>query len=104
MRPGKPVSDIVKKGYSRRSWPLWIGDVPTKKEADQIATQCQHFQFEMLAWHKNLSPPPTQAPDPSDFDGSLKSLVYCYRNDPDSPYQKNRYHVRQNRDSLLRRR
>jgi flagellar biosynthesis regulator FlaF len=96
-------SDIVKKGYARRSWPLWTGNVPTKKEADQIVTQCQHFQFEMLAWHKNLSPSPAQAPDPSAFDGSLKSLVHCYRKDPDSPYQKNRYHVRQNRDSLLRR-
>jgi hypothetical protein len=37
------------------------------------------------------------------FDGSLASLVRCYQTDPDSTYQTNRYHVRQNRDSMLRR-
>ena len=29
--------------------------------------------------------------------------MHCYRTDADSPYQKNRYHVRQNRDSMLKR-
>ena len=37
------------------------------------------------------------------FDGSLASLIHCYQTDPDSTYIENRYHVRVNRDSLLRR-
>jgi len=40
---------------------------------------------------------------PSPFDGSLRSLVHCYQTDEDSTYRTNRYHVRQNRDSMLRR-
>jgi hypothetical protein len=41
-------------------------------------------------------------PEP-EFDGSLRSLAFCYQTDSDSPYQKNRYHVRVNRDNMLRR-
>jgi len=96
-------TDIINKGYHRKSWPLWIGNELTAKEAAMISTQCQHFQFEMLAWNRKIDPPPPQEPDLSQFDGSVKSLVHCYRTDKDSPYQKNRYHVRQNRDSLCRR-
>jgi hypothetical protein len=34
---------------------------------------------------------------------NLRTLIESYQTDADSPYQKNRYHVRMNRDSLLRR-
>jgi len=94
-------TDIIKRGYKPRSWPLWIGVEPTPAEAEAIATKCQHFQYEMLAWSRGVEAPPP--PEPAGFHGNLRSLVHCYRTDPDSPYQKNRYHVRQNRDSMLRR-
>ena len=94
-------TDIIKRGYPLRSWPLWIGIELTPAEAEVIATKCQHLQFEMLAWSRGVEAPPP--PEPAGFHGNLRSLVHCYRTDPDSPYQKNRYHVRQNRDSMLRR-
>jgi hypothetical protein len=34
---------------------------------------------------------------------TMAALVHCYRTDPDSTYLENRYHVRVNRDSMLRR-
>ena len=90
-------SDLVAKGYLPKSVLLWKGAEPDDTEAMHIATQCQHYQAEMLMWSRGAELPPTA------FRGTLKSLIYCYRIDADSPYQKNRYHVRQNRDSMLRR-
>ena len=51
----------------------------------------------MLAFSRGL------APVINAFDGTLKTLIGCYQTDPDSPYQKNRYHVRRNRDGKLKR-
>lgn len=93
-------TDIIERGYKPRSWPLWIGVDPTPAEAETIATQCQHRQYEMLAWSRGVEPPPE--PEPEKFTGTLRSLAHHYRTDKDSPYQKNRYHVRMGRDSTLR--
>jgi hypothetical protein len=90
-------TDLVKRGYLPKSVTLWSGDEPTDIDAMHIATQCQQFQAEMLLWGNGIDLPPNA------FKGSLQSLIQCYRTDADSPYQKNRYHVRQNRDSMLRR-
>lgn len=94
-------TDIIKRGYSPRSIELWSGAELDQKQADDIALRCQHQQFDMLTWGRELPPP--EKPLPDHFTGNLASLVHCYRTDGDSPYQKNRYHVRQNRDSMLRR-
>ena len=94
-------TDIIKRGYTPKYVPLWSGQELTEQQAEDIANRCQSLQFEMLAWSRGVEKPP--APEPEGFNGSLRSLVNCYRTDPDSPYQKNRYHVRQNRDSMLRR-
>jgi len=90
-------SDLVKRGYLPKSVTLWTGLEPTSIEAMHIATQCQQFQAEMLMWSRGVEMPA------SAFKGDLRSLIYCYRTDADSPFQKNRYHVRQNRSSMLRR-
>lgn len=90
-------SDLVKRGYLPKSVTLWSGTEPTAIDAAHISTQCQQFQAEMLLWSRGAELPPNA------FKGSLSSLIRCYRTDVDSPYQKNRYHVRQNRDSMLRR-
>lgn len=94
-------TDIIKRGYRPRHIELWTGAELTPEHAADIIQRCQHQQFDMLTWGKELPPP--EKPLPDHFTGSLESLVHCYRTDGDSPYQKNRYHSRQNRDSMLRR-
>jgi hypothetical protein len=94
-------TDIIKRGYTPRSIELWSGAELDQKQADDIALRCQHQQFDMLTWGRELPPP--EKPLPDYFTGNLASLIHCYRTDGDSPYQRNRYHVRQNRDSMLRR-
>lgn len=94
-------TDIIKRGYTPRHIDLWSGTELDDKNAADIIARCQHQQFDMLTWGRELPPP--EMPLPSHFTGSLASLVRCYQTDGDSPYQKNRYHVRQNRDSMLRR-
>jgi hypothetical protein len=80
-----------------------FGPAPNSTSAGRryLIQRCQHQQFEMLTWGKELPPP--EKPLPDHLTGDLASLIHCYRTDKDSPYQKNRYHVRQNRDSMLRR-
>lgn len=94
-------TDIINDGYTPKYVPIWNGAEPTEAQAAEIATRCQHLQFEMLSWSRGVEPPP--APEPDGFDGSLRSLAHCYKTDADSPFQKNRYHVRKNREGMLRR-
>lgn len=94
-------TDRVKDGYSPRYVHLWVGETPTEDEAITISTRCQHQQYEMLTFGRELPKP--QPPEPDHFTGSLRSLIHCYKTDADSPFQKNRFHVKQNRNSLMRR-
>lgn len=94
-------TDRVKAGYSPRYVQLWVGEVPTEEEAQTISLRCHHQQYEMLTFGRELPKP--QPPEPDHFTGSLRSLIHCYKTDADSPFQKNRFHVKQNRNSLLRR-
>lgn len=94
-------TDRIKVGYRPKYVPLWFGAELTEADAINISTRCQHQQFDMLTFGRELPAPAPREPD--QFTGSLRSLVHCYRTDADSPYQKNRYHVRQNRDSMLKR-
>lgn len=91
-------SDLVKRGYLPKTVALWTGADPDETDAAHISTRCQHLQSEMLMWGRGIEPIPLNS-----FNGTLRSLINCYQTDADSPYQKNRYHVRQHRDSLLRR-
>lgn len=90
-------SDLVVKGYSPKSVLLWTGIEPDETDALHVATRCQQQQAEMLMWSRGVELPANA------FKNDLRSLIQCYRTDEDSPYQKNRWHVRQNRDSMLRR-
>lgn len=94
-------TDITERGFKPKYVALWGGGTPNEIEAAEIATRCQHLQYEMLAWSRGVEPPPEILPD--HFTGSLKSLVHCYKTDPDSPFQKNRFHVRKNRSNMLAR-
>lgn len=93
-------TDIVAKGYTKKTVKIWTGSEPSPVDVAHIGSMCRHLQFEMLAWSRGIEVP---AEKPANFDGSLRSLINCYRTDKDSPYQNNRYHVRQSRDSMLRR-
>jgi hypothetical protein len=54
-------------------------------------------QNEMLIWGRG------GVPEINKFDGTIRSLIACYRTDPDSGYRKLRYRTRENYDSLCRR-
>lgn len=95
-------TDIVENGFVPKYVKLWSGSELTEIDAAEIATRCKHLQFEMLAWSRGVEPAPEPAPG-SMFTGDLRSLMHCYQTDPDSPFKKNRYHVRKNRGSMLRR-
>lgn len=96
-------TDLIDRGYLPKSLTLWTASEtlppapPSKVEALHIATKCQQEQAEMLMWGRGVALPLNA------FTGTLQSLIYCYRTDHDSPYQKNRYHVRNHRDGMLRR-
>jgi hypothetical protein len=90
-------TDIVNRGYVPKSAFVWRGTEPTEIDAAHIANRCQQFQSEMLMWGRGVQLPANA------FRGTLRSLIQCFRTDPDSPFQKNRYHSRVNRESMLRR-
>lgn len=94
-------TDKIKLGYRPRHIELWSGSELNEKQAADIIQRCKHQQFDMLTWGREL--PPHELPLPDHFTGNLSSLIGCYQTDADSPFQKNRYHVRQNRASMLRR-
>lgn len=76
--------DIVKKGFKIKSVKLWSGTGdPTKEEWDFIADTCEQLQQEMLVYSRGglVGAVPT-------MNGTISGLIYCYRNDPDSPYRK----------------
>jgi hypothetical protein len=94
-------TDRAEKGYKPKYIALWKGVAPTEAEAIDISTRCQHQQYDMLTWKREL--PPAEKPAPASYDGTLHSLIHCYRTDVDSPYQKNRYGTRRWRNNVLRR-
>ena len=89
--------DLINRGFTPKNHPLWQGIEPTAVDIAHIQDTCNRLQGEMLAFSRGL------APVINAFDGTLKTLIGCYQTDPDSPYQKNRYHVRRNRDCKLKR-
>jgi hypothetical protein len=90
-------TDIIARGYEPKSRALWMGPAPNESQRGWIGDQCRHLQSLMLNWGRDL---PTA---PALYDGSLASLIACYRDDKDSSYRKLRYRTRQNYDTLLKR-
>lgn len=92
--------DLMKQGFLPKSWKLWSG--PLEQLDDTVIAFIQDrataLQDEMHAWANGGLPINSQ------FDGTLRSLIYCYQNDADSPYKRKlRFRTRQNYDALLRR-
>lgn len=93
-------TDLVEAGFRPKSERLWIGDeAPSDLERKFISDRCTRLQDEAKAYSREL--PSTSVT--KKFDGTLKSLIYCYQTDQDSRYHKKQYAVRKNHDTMYRR-
>lgn len=89
-------SDLVKSGYRPSSVWLWSGPDPAELDQAFISQECTRLQDEMLIWGRGGLPVVTI------FDGTMSSLVHCYKHDPESNYQRIRFTSRQHYDTLCR--
>lgn len=89
-------ADLVRQGYEVKSVPLHRDWGVTEDQATYIRNMCVRLQDEMLEWSRGGNLLRFTA----DFDGTLGSLIDCYRSDKDSTYQALRYHTRLNYDRL----
>lgn len=89
-------TDIVEKGFAPKSVKIWSGTTdPTKEQWDRIADVCVQLQDEMLVFSRGGIIPSIE------FDGTLTSLMTCYRTDPDSSFKKLRWHSKQYYETLM---
>lgn len=91
--------DIRDRGFKPASVRVWIGVEPTKDEWDRIADICTSLQHEMLLY-ANGGPPSLEGV--AALDGTLRSLIRCYRTDPDSGFAKKRYASRVHYEHLFK--
>jgi hypothetical protein len=90
-------TDLVKRGYEPKSVTLGaFTEQMTDAEKAYIAQRCTELQDAMIVWGRGWIPN-------AKFDGTMASLIRCYKTDDDSPYQKGRYKTRRFYDDLLHR-
>jgi hypothetical protein len=89
--------DLVQRGYLVPRMTLWAGSELSEVDRAFISDRCQSLQADMLLWGAG------GLQTAGLFDGSLRSLIACYRNDADSPYRKLRYRTKIYYDTLCRR-
>lgn len=82
-------SDLGKKGFVPKSVPLWRGTEPSEADRHFVSDQCKAIQAEMLLFGRG------GIPSTATYDGSIRTLIACYKSDPDSPFIKLRYRSRQ---------
>lgn len=87
-------TDLIQRGWKPKSLRLWRGEKPTTVQAAYIADICNRLQADMLVWGRGGIEAPR-------YDGTLHSLIACYKTDPDSPYRKLRFGTRKNYDYML---
>ncbi len=86
-------ADLVQRGYPHKNARLWAGEAPSDIEAAWISDRCKSLQAEMLAWGHGAQKTKIAA-----FDGTIRSLIACYKTDKDSVYAGRRFKTRQNYD------
>jgi hypothetical protein len=89
--------DLIEKGFTPKNVPLWKGEEPELADTQYIQDQCQRLQADMLAFGRG------EAAKAMTFDGTIKTLIYCYQTDVDSKYHKKRWAVRRDHDNFLKR-
>lgn len=89
-------SDLGKKGFVPKSVPLWRGTEPSEADRHFVSDQCKAIQAEMLLFGRG------GIPSTASYDGSIRTLIACYKSDPDSPYRELRYRSRQTYDYMLK--
>jgi hypothetical protein len=89
--------DLIEKGFTPKNVPLWKGVEPEMTDAQYIQDQCQRLQADMLAFGRG------EVAKALTFDGTIKTLIYCYQTDVDSNYHKKRWAVRRDHDNFLKR-
>jgi hypothetical protein len=90
-------ADIAKRGFKPTTVPIWRGAEPSEPDRRNIIAQCELMQAEMLRFANDVKV------EVVTFDCTIRSLIECYRTDPDSPFRKNRYQTRKHYESLCRR-
>jgi hypothetical protein len=77
-RDGRRAPTLVNRGYLPKTVNLWSGTELTEVSKMLISAKCRTLQDAMLVWGRG------GVPVIGDFDGTLDSLVRCYKTDPDS--------------------
>lgn len=90
-------TDIARAGYLPRWMPLWKGTEPDEYQRAAISDRCNAYQADMLVWAKG------GLPSVGAYDGTWRSLIDRFLNDPDSIFAKKRYSTRKAYDYSCRR-
>lgn len=96
--------DIAGRGYKPKSVRLWPPSEqlelqePTPDEWATISSSCLVQQDRMLVWSHGGA---AEWDPRAIYDGSVAALVRIFKDDPDSPYKKLRFHTQRHYDKRL---
>lgn len=89
-------SDLAAKGFVPKIVPLWRGSEPSEADRNFVSDQCKACQADMLVFGRG------GVPVSETYDGTIRTLIRCFRTDQDSPYAKLRHHSRKTYDYMLK--
>lgn len=89
-------TDLVQAGFLPKVVPLWRGSEPSDADRSFISDTCKAAQAEMLLFSRG------GMPETAHYDGTWRTLIACYKSDPDSPFQKLRYRSKQTYSYFLK--
>lgn len=95
-------SEHVHRGFRPKMMPLWRGTEPSDADRAWISDRCNEYQTDMLVFGRGGLPLEQQAAIKL-YDGTIRTLVECYKADEDSPYQKLRFRSRETYGHFLKR-
>lgn len=94
--------DKVQDGYTPKTQRIWPPTATPDADFDEssllyIRSECRRLQEDMLAYGKLAD-----GGGPSVFDGTIDSLIECFKSDPDSDYQNLRFKSRETYSAHLK--